>query len=182
MRINLNDIPTEGKQFKFTQADGKITPVMQDLIGQEDFSFDITIRPLGNAFEVKGEGHSFADEVCSKCGWDLHLPIDKKIHEYLVIEEARPRKSHSTHGNQSLDLEQNGPDTTYLKSQQFNVGEFLHEQLALSWPEYPQCGTQECQARQSLHQDLFVAEATEDKKPLGHPAFSVLHKVKGEIS
>lgn len=176
MRINLSEIPSEGRTFDFSNKDGKITHDIKDLVQDHPYEFSIRISPIGGAYEVRGQGKSSVDEVCSMCGEDLVLPIERKVYEYLIVEDERPRGSKNTHGNQSLDLNGKGPETTYLPNSQFNLGEFVHEQIALAWPEYPECNTPECKKR---HDEALAPYAVTDEEVVkGHPAFSVLQNLK----
>lgn len=178
MKINLTEIPLEGRSFDFSHKDGKITAEIADLLKSHPYEFSFRIQPIGGAYEVRGNGKCEVEEQCSMCGEDLVIPVERKIHEYLVIEDERPRGSRNTHGNQSLDLNHSGPETTYLSTAQLRLGDFVHEQVALAWPAYPQCNTKECKER---HDKALAKYLVKDEEPvIKHPAFSVLEKLKNQ--
>lgn len=179
MKIQLKDIPAEGKTFYFSRKDGRLDAALKDLTGPRNYEIEVFLQPMGSAFIVKGKGRFTGEDLCSQCGWETPLELSGKIDEYLVIEKERDRSSHSTHGNHSLELEAEGPETTYLTSSVLDLGEFLHEQLALMWPDYPRCSDDlECESRKAESEKRVLQSEAPPETKNGHPAFQVLDKLK----
>lgn len=178
MKIRLNEIPSEGRSYVFNRESGELNSNLDDLIDSNAYDVDLFIKPIGNAYEMKGHVKTTLPEVCSKCGWDFELPMERGFHEILFEEQSdEHRKTHSVHGNQSVDFFAEGPSMTPVRGEVFDPGEFVHEVIALAEPFYPMCGEDKCvrieevRAIQSrLESEFQLAE----EKTEGHPAFSVL--------
>ncbi|MES2963642.1 MAG: DUF177 domain-containing protein [Bdellovibrionota bacterium] len=179
MKIRLNEIPAEGRSYTFDRKTGELNADVGDLVGTHDYSVQMNINPIGNAYEMRGKLKTTLDEVCSKCGEEFAMPIEKSFHEILFEEPEDHRKSHSVNGNHSVDFA--NPETvsmTPVKGDIFDPGAFTHEAIGLAEPFYPLCGPngtclhaeEVAQTLSKLEQDWLAAE----EKRTGHPAFSVL--------
>jgi uncharacterized protein len=180
MKINLSEIPEDGRLYDFNRTTGELNLDLEDLIGQSPYSVEMFIRPIGNAYELRGFIRTEMPALCSKCGWDLNLPIEKKFNEILLKEEAAPRNSHSVHGNHSIDFLSEGPSVTPYTGQVFYISDFVHEALALAEPFYPSCGDGNCTHLQDVlnkQAELARSFAEADSKE-SHPAFAVLKNLK----
>lgn len=179
VKINLSEIPAEGREYFYNQKDGQLNQILQDLIGQNSYEVRIFIKPMGNAFEASGAVLSSKESLCAKCGFDLDLELKQKINEILIPEAEEYRKDHAVHGNGAIDFMSDGPNVTNFQAPFFNLGEFVHEMFALSEPMYPDCGKEVCenyeQVKKNLQEDIDVPRF---ETPKGHPAFSVLEKLK----
>jgi uncharacterized protein len=181
MKIKLNEIPQEGRSYTFNRESGELTPVLADLVKDHAYKVDVFIRPIGSAYELTGSVKSTTTEVCSRCGWDLEVPIDRKVHELLIDEGEEYRKSHSVQGNQSVDFSADGPSMVSIKGEVFDIGEYAHEAIALAEPLYPSCGDDNCEhlaeveaKKRELAEEFARVEA--ETNP-GHTAFSVLKDI-----
>ena len=180
MKIRLNEVPQDGRAYTYDRTTAELTPDLQDLIGEQDYKVDLFIKPIGNAYEMRGSMATSLNEVCSSCGYDFVLPISRNINEILFEEQADERKAQSVHGNQSVDFFGSSVSATAVKGDIFDPGAFVHEAIALEEPSYPMCGANgECNHREEvleiqrkLENDFALATAQE--KTEGHPAFSVL--------
>lgn len=183
MKINLSEVPAEGRNYDFSRETGELNEALADLIQDRPYDVAFTIRPLGNAFELKGKFNTRVPELCSRCGWDLEMPISRNFNEILMRDEPEYRKGHSVHGNQSVDFLAQGPDVTYYHGDVFDAGAFIHEAIALAEPFYPSCGVEDCEHLQDVQHKRAELEdefrrAEESKR--GHPAFSVLEGLKAK--
>lgn len=182
MKINLSEIPAEGRGFDYSRETGEFNEALADLIQDRPYDVTFSIKPIGNAFELKGEFKTRVPEICSRCGWDLEISLDRKFNEILMKDEPEYRKAHSVHGNQSVDFLAQGPDVTYYQGDVFDAGAFIHEAIALSEPFYPSCGVEDCEHLEETkkkHQELLAEFArAEDNRKSGNPAFSVLEGLK----
>jgi uncharacterized metal-binding protein YceD (DUF177 family) len=122
-------------------------------------------------------------ELCSRCGYDIELPINQSFNEILVEDEKEHRKAHSVHGNQSVDFLTEGPSVTYFQGQTFDAGEFIHQAIAIAEPFYPSCGLADCEHLQEIEQkrkELEEEYQAAEKRKRGHPAFEVLKNFGGK--
>lgn len=170
MKIRLSEIPLEGRNYVYDRAHGELDAEISDLIGSRDYSVSMDIKPIGNAYEVRGFIKTAVAEICSCCGYDFELPIERKISEILFEEDEEYRKAHSVHGNQAIDYEAEGPSATPYKNGVFEAGAFVHETIAIGQPLYPMCGPdgqclREDEAREILRRLEAEFAAVEEKKP-----------------
>jgi len=184
MRINLNEIPAEGRSYVFDHKSGELNESLADLLGGRPYEVEFTLKPLGNTFSLKGFCQTKMPEVCSLCGWDLELPIRAEWNEILIEDKPEHRKVQGVHGNQSIDFLNDSVSVTYYNGDHFEAGEFVHEAIAISEPIYPSCGDENCEhlqearAKQNeLQQEFAKAEA----ERRGHPAFEVLENLKSGL-
>ena len=177
MKINLSEIPEEGRTWNLDRTTGELNDLLTDLIEQRNYKVDFTIKPLGNVYELRGSIQTATPELCSRCGWDIEIPLKTKFNEILMHDEEEYRKAHSVHGNQAVDFLNEGPGVTYYQGESFNAGEFIHEAIAFAMPFYPSCGVEDCEhleevreKRAELEQEFKKA----DEVIAGHPGFSIL--------
>lgn len=149
MKIRLNEIPDEGRSYTFDRKSAELNEDLADIVGAHPYTVDMFIKPIGNAFEMRGTVKTTLSEVCSRCGYDFELPVDRKFNEILFEEEHEHRKSQGVHGNQSVNFLDEGASMVPVKGNVFNVGEYAHEAIALEEPFYPLCGPNET----CLHED-----------------------------
>lgn len=141
MKIRLAEIPDEGRSYLFDRQSAELNGALEDLIGTHDYSIDMTIKPIGNAYEMRGSVKTSLDEVCSKCGYDFELPVDRKFNEIIFVEGRDDhRKSQGVHGNGSVDFLGEGPTMLPVKGNIFDASDYAHEAIALAEPFYPMCG------------------------------------------
>ena len=173
MVINLKSIDFDGESFRFDHKSEELHGAFQDILGNNPFAVDLHIGIMGNSFQVHGQFESSYQDVCSRCGYDISVPVRNKINEVLVKEKERPRQSKSVHGQNSLDFDVNLPSVTYVHTDEFNLSEFLHEVVAFSMKRYPVCeDTKVCDSR------AHKLEPEQDIQSKGHPAFAALKKMK----
>lgn len=184
MKIKLNEIPQEGRDYTFDRESGELNEALADLIGEHGYDVKLFIKPIGSAYEMTGRLKSTVTEICSRCGWDLEIPLERKVHEILLEEGDEDRKGHSVHGNRSVDFSADGPNMTPVKGDVFDAAEFVHETIALAEPLYPSCGNDNCEhlaeveaKKRELELEFAGAEV---QKTSGHPAFSALKDLKIE--
>jgi uncharacterized metal-binding protein YceD (DUF177 family) len=172
MRLDLQNIDDEGKDFSFDELSDELKGHFRDLIGHEAFKIQMQVRLLGNSYQVLGQLQSQYKDVCSQCGEDITVPLKNRINEILVIEKKRPRNTQVSQSQQNFDSE--GPSVIYLNEPTLEVGEFLHELMAASLVAFPSCSDQKaCAQRRQTHLEPYLAQKT-----LGHPGFAALKDIK----
>lgn len=144
MKIKLSEIPSAGREYEYDRKSGELNEVLKDLIAGADYSVRFRISPMGNEFLLTGELKTVTSEICSRCGWDLEIPLYQKLNEVLVELPEAQRDDQTVHGNQSVDFLAEGPSMTPYRKDIFNAGEFIHESIALAVPPYPDCGKELC--------------------------------------
>lgn len=181
MRINLQEIPADGRSYEFSRKSGELNDALFDLLEKNPYEVELFIKPMGNAFEMNGKISSQKKSVCSKCGSDMELPLNQNVKEILIEEPKEYRKDQAVHGNGAVDFLSNGPGVTHYRSPFFNVDDYVHEAFALAEPFYPECGENDCKNLKEVEAKLRELEASSIiDKTIGHPAFSVLEKLKGK--
>lgn len=170
MKIRLAEIPEDGRSFVFTRESGELNGALKDILAKAPYKIDMTIRPLGNAYEMEGRVVTSMSEICSLCGWDLNLPLNKPFKEILIEAPEIDRETHHVHGNQSVDFLNEGASTSNYKNELFDAGEFIHELVAISEPLYPKCGDPDCEhleeaTAKRLELEAEFAKADEAKSP-----------------
>lgn len=182
VHIPLNELPAEGRQFVYTQESGELNKVLKDLIGSNSFKVDLEIRPIGNAYEVKGHIYSSMDLSCSRCALDFKHSINEKVKEVLVVTEALGRTAHMAKVNHANELDEAAPQCIILESEVFDVGEYVHEIIALAEPirplAKPNCDDS-CENLTELYQKGFLTKPEQETNGIKEDSpFSVLKNFK----
>lgn len=135
MKINLTEIPEEGRSYKWNTQTGELNSVLNDLIGKTPYESEFFIKPLNSRdFEVVGTIATKLPEQCSRCGIDIAFPVNKKFREFLIPKQDQPRGSKYSKVNHVSDLPEDGPDVSEYEGNLFDMGEYLHEVVALAAP------------------------------------------------
>jgi uncharacterized protein len=184
MKINLFEVADEGKNYKYSNETAEVTAALSDLIGNNVYETDFFIRPLNSKdFELKGWIKTKSKEICSYCGVGIQFPVYVKFHEILIPPQEMPRDGKYSKPNHFTETETTGPDCVeYQDQMKFDIGEYLHETIALSIPFNPapelnskgECT--DCGQNVSHLLQLFSAPVTET--PGEANPFSVLKDLK----
>jgi uncharacterized protein len=135
MKINLSEISEDGRSFHLTNDSGELTTVLADLIGKNHYVADIFIKPLNSKdFEFSGKIETKTPEQCSRCGIDFTFPINQRFREFLIPKQSQPRGSKYSKVNHFSDLPENAPEVSEYEGNIFDLGEYLHEVVALAAP------------------------------------------------
>lgn len=170
MIIDLLSIDSEGRSFQYTEASDELKGAFSDLIGDSSFNVELTVSPLGNTYQIKGIVSSSYSDCCSRCGYDIDVPLANKVNEIIVIEEERPRNTQVSQSQKSFD---DGPQVTYINSSNFDLKEFLYEMLAAGFQEYPRC-----EDLKKCDDQKYVLVNEDLPKTKGHPGFAALENIK----
>jgi len=138
MIINLAEIPEEGRSFTWNNQTGELNNSLSDLIGKKTFQAEFFIKPLNTKdFELSGTIKTGLPEQCARCGIDFDFPVSEKFREFLIPRQDQPRGSKYSKVNHLSDAHTDGPETLEYDGQHFNMGEYLHEVVALAAPFNP---------------------------------------------
>ncbi len=182
MIINLNEIPEEGRAFLVNNKTAELNSILADLIGDTPYSSEFFIKPIaGGNFELVGSIRTEMPEQCSRCGLDFKMGIDSPFKELMLPKLSTPRNSKYARANHFSDMHNDDLTVVEFTGNQFDMGEYLHEVVALAEPLIP---APECdkagnctlckinvQSKSFTHQDEGFEEVVE--KP-----FSVLKNLK----
>lgn len=138
MRINLADIPEEGRQYVWNNQTGEINAILSDLIGTTTYQSEFFIRPLNSKdFEMTGFIRTELPEECSRCGIDFNLKINEKFKEILIPRQIDTRTGKYAKVNHISEAVEEGPSVLEYDHAHLEMGEYLHEIVALAAPFNP---------------------------------------------
>jgi uncharacterized protein len=181
--IRLTEIPDEGKSFKWNRETAELNSALDDLLGTEKFSVEFFLKPVNSKdFMMTGTIQTQVPEDCSLCGLDFKLPLSIRINEILIPTQTSDRKGHYARVNHISDAPgQDGPQSLeYAENETFDMGEYVHEAIAIAIPFKPVPETNEkdecriCGLNQKTH-NFGYDEKIETEKP--NP-FAVLKNLK----
>ncbi|MBX2995997.1 MAG: DUF177 domain-containing protein [Bdellovibrionaceae bacterium] len=138
MFINLNEIPPEGQDWVFNRKSSELNEILSDVIGSAAYEATLSIRPLQpGTFQITGGVTTQVPEDCSRCGLGFQYNINQKFNELLMPQNALPRDGKYQKANHYSDESHTGPEVVEYTGNQFAVGEFVHEVVALAVPFNP---------------------------------------------
>ncbi len=181
--IRLKDIPEEGRNYVWNRETSELNKALEDVVQDQKYEVNFYIKPVSSRdYMMTGTIKTQLPLDCSLCGMDFKMPVSLKINEILIPPQEDDRKGHYARVNHVSDADANpGPQSTeYEASEQFNMGEFVHEALAIAIPVKPVPETTSsgdcivCDLNQKTH-DFGYDEEMMDEKP--NP-FAVLKNLK----
>ena len=139
MRINLHEIPEEGKKFLWNEKTKEINRALEDLIGSSAHVAEFFIKPINSKdFEMTGSIKTQLPESCSRCGLDFCFPVSQKFHEIIIPAQPEDRTGKYAKVNHISEAVISGPSVAeYGENETFEMGEYLHEQVAIALPFNP---------------------------------------------
>lgn len=162
--VQLEDLPPEGQEYRYDQGHPEMKNCLVDLLGDNEFNIQLHIQPGVGVFLMTGTLKTRLNLACYRCAVDFQFPIDEKINEILVLEEERPRASHSARVNHSSELDSEAPAMTSISSPHFHLGQFVHELVALAEPMQPKakenCG-EDCENLQEAFANGWLVKTGE---------------------
>lgn len=139
VKICLLEIPSEGRDYFYSKTSGELNAELQDLIGKENYEIALRIEPLQQStYLIKGTIKTQTQLDCSRCGEGFAFAIEKSLKEFVLPKSARS-EAHEGHFARNLNHEGEDAEVTHTEyeGQNLNLGEFLHEVIALELPVYP---------------------------------------------
>ncbi len=139
MKIKLNEIPNDGRDYTFNEKTAELTPAIKDLVAQNNYDLKFHIKPFNHKdFEVRGQLTTSTSEICSLCGETFNFKIKTQINEILIpvaaTDKAEEKQSRSNHVS---ELDDEGPSVTEYQNDIFDLGELTHQTIALAIPFSP---------------------------------------------
>lgn len=139
MKIRLFEVPEEGRSYTWSSQSGEINEILADLVGRQTYEVQFYLRPINSRdFELTGSIRTRVPELCSRCGDDIFVAIQARFHEILIPPQPEERTGKYAKVNHVSEIEDSGPESCeYDRQGQFDMGEFLHEVVAINTPLYP---------------------------------------------
>lgn len=139
MKIKLNEVPEDGRNYEFTRESAELNLILADVIGNESFNIQLFIKPLNNKdFMLTGHIKTRTEESCSRCGDSFKFPLSKKLKEILIPKQELERTGKYVKSSVAVsETEDNDAAVVEYEQNQFDVGEFLHEMIAIDVPFAP---------------------------------------------
>jgi uncharacterized protein len=138
MKIHLAEIPEEGQSFICTPQTGELNAVLKDLIGDTPFQSEFFIKPLNSKdFEMAGFIRTELPEDCSRCGINFRLKINPSFREILIPRQQDTRTGKYAKVNHISEAMDEGPSVAEYDGMVFDMGEYLHEVVAIAAPFNP---------------------------------------------
>jgi uncharacterized protein len=138
MKINLAEIPEEGKSFVVNNKTAELNTVLKDLVGDMPHRAEFFIKPLNTRdFELTGEIETEVPSECSRCALDFNLKIKQPFTGILIPRQADDRTGKYAKVNHVSEALTDGPVTAEHDGLIFDMGEYLHEAVAIAMPFNP---------------------------------------------
>lgn len=177
MKIHLNEIPEAGRNYTFDKKTAEFNSVLQDLIDDNIYNVSLDIKPLNTKdFTITGFISTKTLAQCSRCAEDFDFLINKKINEILIpeLQDDKTGKYAKTSATLTTsDSNETNVSVSEYSKQQFDLGEFIHEAIALELPFNPHCMS--CNKNNIDQIFIYDENMGEDVKP---KAFQALKGIK----
>lgn len=136
--IKLNEIPEEGKSFTYNKANTELGLALKDLIQTENFQIEFYIRPINSKdYLLNGQLETFSPQDCSRCGEGFPFKIKKSLNEVLIPKTGRDFEGKYSKPNHIITDGENMADYVEVKNEEFDVGSYIHEAIAIEIPFNP---------------------------------------------
>jgi uncharacterized protein len=180
--IVLKELPPEGREFDYSNDSGELNDVLEDLIGKNPFSVNLSVRPIGNAYEIVGVAKSSYNLQCARCALDFKFPVVEKFHDVLVVNEPMHKGDQTVKTNHSSEWDPSQPEGVYLETHVFNVKEFIRELIALAEPfrplGKPGCDEGKCENLAEIPEREWLSISSSKPVTIQNHPFSILEKMK----
>ena len=172
MKIKLNEIPEDGRNYEFTRESAELNLDLADVLGNESFNIQLFLKPLNSKdFMLTGHIKTRTEESCSRCGDSFKFPLSKKIKEILIPKQEVDRTGKYSKSAVAIsETDNNDAAVVEYENNQFDVSEFLHESIAIDVPFAPMPETKAngdcilCDKPASRTQLVYDEEMSVEKK------------------
>lgn len=177
LQIKLAEVPTEGKTYHYSKESGELIHVLNDLVADKPFDITFDIRPIGNVFEIRGTVKTSLPRICSRCGWEIDVSINKQISELIIPKPEEAKGDTHAKGGPLADAPENLA-VTFVSEGVLDAAEFVHEMVAVSDPAYPDCGKETCENLIEIQRKM-QALAEEAAEAVASPKANPFEVLKG---
>ncbi len=138
MKIKLSEIPEDGSSYEFNRKTAELNLALQDLIDDADYQIQFDIKPLNTKdFTLTGTIKTKTNENCSRCGDLFKFSVDKKLSEILIPKQIDDRTGKYAKTTVALSEKDLATAVLEYENNQFDLGEYLHEAIAIDVPFNP---------------------------------------------
>ncbi len=135
LKVKLNEIPQGGLELHYSTSSHELDCALFDLLGETPiYKVDLLLSHLDSVTQLKGSISATVTHSCSRCAEDFQSPLNKKFTTvYSKSEEGIKTLS------DGLDDLQGSFDIEFITGNELDVGEVVHEQIAIDIPFQPLC-------------------------------------------
>lgn len=138
MKLKLNEIPDEGREYIYTKSTGELNDDLRDLVENNNYHVQFFIKPLNqNDYVMNGKVTTKTKEICSLCGETFHFPTTAPINEILIPKATDKDHEKQSRANHISEQDENAPAVSEYKGETFEIGDLIHQVIALSIPFNP---------------------------------------------
>ncbi len=164
MKIRLNEIPEDGREYILNRKTAELNTSLQDLIQNAPYDVELKIRPINTKdFEMFGTVQTQTPQQCSTCGEDFQFPVRRRINEILIPQPEEDRTGKYAKSSIPISETEGSLTVTNYKNSQLDLGEFIHEAVALEIPFNPRCET--CLKKANDAPFIYDEKMSEEEKP-----------------
>lgn len=168
-KINLKSISGKGLDFSYNQKSQEMTKKLKPLIGDNDYNISLHIQNEGlSSYSISGAIQTHLNLLCSRCAYEFTEPLQKKFKEKIFLQKKQKRKDKEVKSNHFSEL-MNQDNFITTDQALFDIGEFLHEQIAIEEPLRP-LGAKSCD-KENFHCEHLENMKHELKKKKRSPVF-----------
>lgn len=136
--IKTNEIPAGGLDLHFSEKTKEFNGILFDLIGSNpSYEIDISLSAIEKIIQLKGTFSGKMNFDCSRCAEDFSHPYFKSF-TILFHQPENKFKDLSAAVNTGDDADSSF-EMEFLRSNDLDLGEVIHEQFALEIPFQPLC-------------------------------------------
>lgn len=138
MRINLTEIPEEGRTYLWNNKTAELNAQLADLVGSIPHEAEFFIKPMNTKdFEMSGVIKTEVPDDCSRCGIDFNFKVNERFKAILIPKMEIDRTGKYAKVNHVSEAIEYGPSVSEYTGTHFEMGEYLHEIVALAAPFNP---------------------------------------------
>ena len=137
LKIDLKSLPNKGLSFYYNQKSKDLTQKLKSLIGDNDYNIKVHIHSEGNfSYSISGKIQTYLNLLCARCAYEFKKTINKEFKEKIFLQKKLTRIDKQVKSNHFSELI-NKEDFTVIESSVFDIGDFLHELIAIEEPLRP---------------------------------------------
>ncbi len=143
LTVQLKNIPNKGWEYHFDRQSKDLNQILEDLIGDNNYSIDIHILPTGEStYKIKGVIQAQLNLLCSRCAYEFKYKIHKPFLENIIIQQKQQRIEKEIRINHYSEQSQQ-ENFTVLNNSLFKLADFIYEMIAIEEPLRP-LGSPQC--------------------------------------
>ncbi|MCC6276664.1 MAG: DUF177 domain-containing protein [Oligoflexia bacterium] len=130
----FHEIPSAGLSVSYSQSSGELNKVLFDLLGDFPvYQAQLDIQGTEKSVQVKGSVAGELRQICSRCAEEFCIPFQKKF------TTAYQLGNDLSELNGAIDATEGTFEVEFVEQPEVNLGDALHEQIALEIPFQPVC-------------------------------------------